>query len=251
MNRIAINGICGRMGRALVEIITKTEGAEVAFGIDKFGSLNDNIAVFNSLSEINLKKPDVIIDFSHFSAVPELLSYCVENEIPVVICTTGLGDNEKNLIKEASLKIPVFYSANMSIGISLVKMLAQKAAQFLGDDFDIEIVERHHNQKLDAPSGTALAIADSINSAMDEKFNYVYDRHAVRAKRTKTEIGISAVRGGSIVGDHEVIFAGPNEVIEIQHHAQSRNVFADGAVRAALYLIGKPAGLYNMEKMLG
>lgn len=167
-----------------------------------------------------------------------------------MIATTGFSAEDVEKIRLLAGKIAVFRSANMSIGICLIKNLVKKAAAFLGEDFDIEIVERHHNQKLDAPSGTALAIADAINEADNNKFEYIYDRHSRAAKRGKHEIGISAVRGGNIVGDHDVIFAGNNEVIEINHRALSRNIFAEGAIRAAIYLVGKPAGLYDMDKMV-
>lgn len=249
MTKIALNGASGRMGHVLAEIIAAKEGFSVAFGIDKCAAAYD-FPVYASPDEVPSDAScDVIIDFSHFSAVPGIVNFARERRVPIVVCTTGLGDEEKSLLKEASKDIPVFFSANMSIGISLVKLLCKRAADFLGEDFDIEIVERHHNQKLDAPSGTALAIADAINS--ESQYEYVYDRHSVRKKREKKEIGISAVRGGSIVGDHEVIFAGPNEVIEINHHAQSRNVFADGAVKAAAFIADKAPGFYNMESMLG
>lgn len=248
MLKIALNGVCGRMGRVLSDLIASKEGLSVSFGVDKFEG-NYDFPVYNSPENVpEDAECDVIIDFSHFTAVPGIVSFAVSRKIPIVVCTTGLTDESKALLAEASKTIPVFYSANMSIGVSLVKLLCKKAADFLGDDFDIEIVERHHNQKLDAPSGTAIAIADAINA--DDKYEYVYDRHSVRKKREKQEIGISAVRGGSIVGDHEVIFAGPNEVIEINHHAQSRNVFADGAVKAAVFLVAQKPGMYNMESML-
>lgn len=248
MLKIALNGVCGRMGHVLADLIASKEGLSVSFGIDKIEGPY-SFPVYNSPESVpSNAECDVIIDFSHFTAVPGIVNFAVSRKLPIVVCTTGLDADCKALLEAASKTIPVFYSANMSIGVSLVKLLCKKAADFLGDDFDIEIVERHHNQKLDAPSGTAIAIADAINT--DDKYEYVYDRHSVRKKREKQEIGISSVRGGSIVGDHEVIFAGPNEVIEINHHAQSRNVFADGAVKAAIFVADKKPGMYNMESML-
>ena len=172
------------------------------------------------------------------------------HKVPVVVATTGLSKEDEKLMAEASKSIPLFWSANMSLGVCLLKELAKKAAAFLGEGYDIEIVEKHHNRKLDAPSGTALAIADAINESEGDKFNYEYDRHSKRAKRKPNEIGISSVRGGNIVGDHEVIFAGQNEIIEITHKAMSRSLFADGAVKAAFFLKDKPAGFYDMNCLL-
>ena len=251
MTKIALNGCNGRMGKVLQELISKREDCSVIYGIDLNNAEKTDFPVFTDFAAIpeNLKA-DVIIDFSHPKAMRNLLDYSISSKTPTVIATTGIAKEDMEYLKEAGKSVAVFHSANMSIGICLLKALVQKAALFLGDDFDIEIVERHHNQKLDAPSGTALAIADAINNACDEKFEYIYDRHSRSAKRGKTEISISAVRGGSIIGDHEVIFAGNNEVIEVNHKAQSRNVFADGAVKAALFLASKPAGLYSMESMI-
>ncbi len=252
MTRIVLNGVLGKMGRVLAEMIAAREDLTVAYGIDKNCAVSPfEFPVYTSPDEVpENAEADVIIDFSHFTAVPGIVKFAVSRKLPIVVCTTGLGDDEKELLKEASKTIPLFTSANMSIGVTLLKKLCREASQFLGEDFDIEIVERHHNQKVDAPSGTALAIADAINDENDGKFDYIYDRHSVRQKRSKREIGISAVRGGSIVGDHEVIFAGPNEVIEINHHAQSRNVFADGALKAAVFVATKAPGYYNMESMI-
>ena len=194
---------------------------------------------------------DVVIDFSNASAVDDLLDYCVEKELPVVLCSTGLSEEQLQKVKEVSGKIAVLKSANMSLGINLLLKLLQNAAKVLGPaGYDIELVERHHNQKLDAPSGTAIALADSINEALDQEYTYVYDRSQVRKKRDAKEIGISAVRGGTIVGDHEVIFAGTDEVIEFRHTAYSRSVFGKGAVEAAKYLAGKPAGMYDMGDVI-
>ena len=194
---------------------------------------------------------DVVIDFSNAGAVDELLDYCVKKSLPVVLCTTGLSDEQLKKVDECSEKIAVLKSANMSMGINLLLKLLKAAAKVLAPaGYDIELVEKHHNQKLDAPSGTALALADSINEAMGNEYEYVYDRSQVRKKRDAKEIGISAVRAGTIVGEHEVIFAGTDEVIEFKHTAYSRSVFAKGAVEAGKFLAGQPAGMYDMGDVI-
>ena len=253
MIKIAINGYNGKMGQVVAEIVATTfsDRASVAYGIDIAEDTTGEIPVYAGVNNIpDALKADVIIDFSNPAALPSLLKYAVEKKIAIVVATTGLSKEDEKLMQEASKKIPLFWSANMSLGVCLLKELAKKAAAFLGETYDIEIVEKHHNRKLDAPSGTALAIADAINKSEGDKFCYEYDRHSKRAKRKPTEIGISSVRGGNIVGDHEVIFAGQNEVIEITHKAMSRSLFADGAVKAAFYLKDKPAGFYDMDSLL-
>lgn len=253
MIKIAINGCKGKMGMAVADIITTAfkDKSEIAYGIDLISDKSGSYAVYGGVDAIpSDAKADVIIDFSNPAALPKLLEYAVSNKIAVVVATTGLSKEDEQRIQAASELIPVFWSANMSLGICLIKELAKKAAAFLGDAYDIEIVEKHHNRKLDAPSGTALAIADAINEAEGDKFCYEYDRHSKRAKRKPTEIGISSVRGGNIVGDHDVIFAGQNEIIEISHKAMSRSLFADGAVKAAFFLKDKPAGFYDMSCLL-
>ena len=192
----------------------------------------------------------MIIDFSHVSVLTPLLAYATKERIPVVLCTTGYTESQVNELKEASKQIPVFYSRNMSLGINLLIELAKKAAVILGDQFDIEIIEKHHNQKIDAPSGTALMIADAISSVEDRQMTYMYDRHSQRKKRDKNEIGMHSVRGGTIVGEHEVIFAGPHEVITLSHSAQSKEIFANGSINAAVFLAKQPAGLYDMSDLL-
>lgn len=252
MTEIAINGCNGKMGQVVAETIASSfsDSARVSYGVDLVASQNGPFPVYASFTRIPAEAhADVMIDFSNPAALPGLLEYAVSRKIPVVIATTGLSGEDEQSLQNAASKIPVFWSANMSIGVCLLKELAKKAALFLGENYDIEIVERHHNRKLDAPSGTALAIADAINAVEGDKFCYEYDRHSRRAKRKKTEIGISSVRGGNIVGDHEVIFAGQNEVIEISHKAMSRNLFADGAVKAAFFLKDKPAGFYGMDSL--
>ena len=194
----------------------------------------------------------MLVDFSSAQALGGLLKYCVEKQVPAVLCSTGYSQEQLDEIQEASGKVAVLKSANMSLGVNLLLKLLKEAAKTLAPaGFDMEIVERHHNRKVDAPSGTALALADSLNEALNQEYTYTYDRSQVRRPRDKKEIGISAVRGGSIVGDHEVIFAGLDEVIEFKHTAYSRSIFAKGAVSAAKYLAGKPAGLYNMGDVIG
>lgn len=249
MTRIAISGACGRMGRVIARLCKERDGCEVCAGIDKLGEQYDSFPVYKSVFDMP-EKPDVIIDFSHPSALDDLLSYCKMNGVPAVLATTGYSDEERAKITSASEEIPVFFTFNMSLGINLLVELARKAAQVLGNDFDIEILEKHHNQKKDAPSGTAIMIAEAINEELGNSKHYVYDRHSVRKPREKAEIGMSAIRGGTIVGEHDIIFAGHDEVITLSHSAQSREVFASGAVNAAVYLCGKPAGLYAMSDLI-
>ena len=251
MINILLHGCNGRMGRTIAELAAKKDNCRILCGVDVTSREDAGFPIYTSLDAIPAEvKPDVIIDFSHFSTLPKLAEYAKTNRIPSVIATTGFSASDLDKIQELSQHVAIFRSANMSVGICLLKNLVKKAAVFLGDDFDIEIVERHHNQKLDAPSGTALAIADAINEADNNKYEYIYDRHSRSAKRSKHEIGISAVRGGNIVGDHDVIFAGNNEILEINHRALSRGIFAEGAIKAALYLVDKPAGMYDMDKMV-
>ncbi|MBE7056999.1 MAG: 4-hydroxy-tetrahydrodipicolinate reductase [Ruminococcaceae bacterium] len=250
MINILFNGCNGRMGNVIADIVEKRDDCQIICGVDVVDNKNHDFPVYTSFCHVPADtKIDIIIDFSHFSALNGIIEFVQSRNIPVVLATTGYSSEDLDKIKALSEKVAVFRSANMSIGISLLKNLVQKAATFLGDDFDIEIVERHHNQKLDAPSGTALAIADAINEADNNKYEYIYDRHSRSAKRSKHEIGISAVRGGNIVGDHEVIFAGNNEILEINHKALSRGIFGEGAVKAALYLWDKPVGMYNMDML--
>ncbi len=248
MTKIIINGISGRMGKALQEIIGQRNDCEVVAGID-LQNKDTCVPTFSSLSLCDVSA-DVLIDFSTSVVVDELLDACIEKNLPCVICTTGLTDNTIAHIKTASEKIAVFKSANMSLGINVVTALAKKANELLGIDYDIEIVEKHHHNKIDAPSGTALMIADAIKDNAKTKYEYVYDRHNERKKREQNEIGLHAIRGGSIVGDHDILFCGQNEVITISHIAESRNVFASGAVNAAIFLANKKAGLYSMDDII-
>ena len=251
MVRFMLHGCNGKMGRMITEIVKGEENAVIAAGVDAFTEVPNDYPVFDSVEKCDIDV-DVVIDFSTAKAVNSLLDYCVEKKLPVVLCTTGLSEEQLKKVEEASKEIAILKSANMSLGINLLLKLLQSAAKVLAPaGYDMEIVERHHNQKLDAPSGTALALADSLNDALDQEYHYVYDRSQVRQKREKKEIGISAVRGGTIVGDHEVIFAGTDEVIEFKHSAYSRSVFAKGAVEAGKYLAGKEAGMYDMGDVVG
>ncbi|MBA4699456.1 MAG: 4-hydroxy-tetrahydrodipicolinate reductase [Ruminococcus sp.] len=250
MVKVLIHGCNGRMGQMITGLIRDDDQVEVAAGVDAFAGIANTYPVFGNIQSCDVKA-DVVIDFSNAGAVGGVLDYCVENQVPVVLCTTGLSGEQLEKMREASDKVAVLKSANMSMGINLLLKLLKDAVKVLGPaGYDIELVERHHNQKLDSPSGTALALADSMNDAMNHEYTYVYDRSQVRKKREKKEMGISAVRGGTIVGDHEVIFAGPDEVIEFKHTAYSRSVFGKGAVEAAKFLAGKPAGMYDMSDVI-
>ncbi len=250
MVRIIMHGCNGKMGRVITKIVNEDANAEVVAGVDAYTETANTYPVFESIEKCDVEA-DVILDFSNAAAVDGLLEYCMEKQVPVVLCTTGLSEAQLQKVKETSEKVAVLKSANMSLGINLLLKLLQDAAKVLAPaGFDIEIVEKHHNQKVDAPSGTALALADSINHAMEDTYDYNYDRSQVRKKRDKQEIGISAVRGGTIVGEHEVIFAGEDEVIEFKHTAYSKAVFAKGAVEAGKFLKGKPAGLYDMKDVI-
>ncbi len=249
MINILLSGCNGKMGGVISEIVSNDDNAKIICGLDINTETKYGYPVYAKAEKIN-EKADVIIDFSHPSALDGILSYAVENNIPIVVATTGLSKEQMEKINKASYSIPVFFSANMSIGVNLLIDLARKATKLLSDKFDIEIIEKHHNQKIDAPSGTALAIADAINEELDIPYNYVYDRHSVRKKREKSEIGIHAVRGGTIVGEHDVIFAGNNELVTLSHTATSKEIFAEGAVKAAKYLASKTPGMYNMNSLI-
>lgn len=251
MVKILMHGCNGKMGRMITEIVKKDEDAVITAGVDTFTDIPNEYPVFESIDSCDTEA-DVVIDFSNAAAVEGLLDYCTDKNIPVVLCTTGLSEEQLEKVRLASEKTAVLKSANMSLGINLLMQLLKNAAKVLAPaGYDIELVERHHNQKLDAPSGTALALADSVNDALGGAYHYVYDRSQVRQKREEKEIGISAVRGGTIVGDHEVIFAGTDEVIEFKHSAYSRSVFGKGAVEAAKFLAGKKAGMYDMGDVIG
>jgi len=248
MINLIISGCNGRMGHVVEEICTADPSVNVVAGFDILGSSDRNFPVFTSPDQFT-GDADVLIDFSHPSALTALLSFCKKHNVCAVLATTGFSEEQLAEIDEAAKTVPIFRSANMSLGINVVIELIKKAASIL-DGYDIEIVERHHNRKVDAPSGTALMLADAAASAVPYETEYIYDRSNVRQAREKREIGISAVRGGTIVGDHEVIFAGRDEVIELHHHAASREIFASGAVKAAKFLIGKTPGLYCMADLV-
>lgn len=250
MTRVIMHGCNGRMGQVITGICKEDSEIEIVAGVDISNHIANDYPVFSDISECDIPA-DAIIDFASAKAVDGLLKYSVEKKIPLVLCTTGLTPEQNEAVKAASEKVAVLKSANMSLGINLLLDLVKRAAQILAPSgFDMEIVEKHHNQKLDAPSGTALALADALNQAMDEAYTYKYDRSQERKKREKNEIGIQAVRGGNIVGEHEVIFAGMDEVITFEHTAYSRSVFAKGAVEAARFLAGKPAGFYDMQDVI-
>lgn len=250
MTKMIMHGCNGRMGHMIIDLVKDDKNIEVVAGVDAFGESSYDFPVFKSLSECNTEA-DVIVDFSSASAVDGLLDYCVSKKVPVVLCSTGLSPEQLEKVKEASKSVAVLKSANMSYGVNaLLKVLREVSPLFAEAGFDIEIVEKHHNQKLDAPSGTAIALADAINDSFDDKYDYVYDRSTRREKRPKKEIGISAVRGGTIVGDHDVIFAGLDEVVTFSHRAYSRAVFGKGAIEAAKFLAGKAAGMYDMADVL-
>ncbi|MDD6482698.1 MAG: 4-hydroxy-tetrahydrodipicolinate reductase [Lachnospiraceae bacterium] len=250
MTRAIMNGCNGKMGQCITGICAGDDEIELVAGIDTYDGIKNDYPVFKSLAECDVEA-DVIIDFSNAKGIDTLIDYCEEKQIPVVLCTTGLSEEQLSKVEKAYEKVAILKSANMSLGINTLLELLKKAAQvFAPAGFDMEIVEKHHNQKVDAPSGTALALADSMNEALDEAYTYKYDRSQERKKRDKYEIGISAVRGGNIVGEHEVIFAGQDEVIEFKHTAYSKAVFAKGAVEAAKFLKGKPAGHYDMADVI-
>lgn len=250
MVRVIMNGCNGKMGQVITGIIAEDAQAEIVAGIDVYDGIKNLYPVFSNIADCNVDA-DVIIDFSNAKAIDGLLDYVEAKKIPVVLCTTGLSEEQLQRVEKVSKEVAVLKSANMSLGINTIMKLLQQAVQvFAPAGYDVEIVEKHHNQKLDAPSGTAIALADSMNEVMDHQYEYIYDRSQRRQKRDAKELGISAVRGGTIVGEHEVIFAGTDEVIEIKHTAYSKAVFAKGAVEAAKFLAGKPAGLYDMSHVI-
>lgn len=250
MINVIMHGCNGHMGRVITDIVAKDDEINIVAGIDPFDDGHNTYPVFSSIEKCDVKA-DVIIDFASAKAEDALLDYCEKNQVPVVVCTTGLSEEQLDKVRRTACKVAVLKSANMSLGINTLFKLLQDAAKVLTPaGFDVEIVEKHHNQKIDAPSGTALALADSIKEVLGQDYYYKYDRSTQREKRDPKEIGISAVRGGSIVGVHEVIFAGQDEVIEFTHTAYSKSVFATGAVEAAKYLAGKPAGMYDMGDVI-
>ena len=251
MVKIIMHGCNGHMGQVISGIVEKDPDAEIVAGIDIADQGKNSYPVFTDIDACQVEA-DAIIDFSSAKATDKLLEYSAARQIPVVLCSTGLSEEQLAKVEETSKKVAVLKPANMSLGINTLLKLVQDAAKVLATaGFDMEIVEKHHRLKVDAPSGTALALADSINEAMDNKYHYVYDRSQKREKRDDKEIGISAVRGGTIVGEHEIIFAGQDEVIEFKHTAYSKAIFGKGAVEAAKFLAGKPAGRYDMSDVIG
>ena len=250
MLKIVISGCNGRMGQVVTRMCSQRDDMTVVAGFDRITEKLSGYPVYADPVEYS-GPADVVIDFSNPSALSGLLGFCKGRSIPVVLCTTGYSAQQLDEIREASLSIPVFKSGNMSVGINLMVKLVQKAAAVLGEGFDVEIVERHHRTKVDAPSGTAVMLADAAASALPHESEYVYERQSVRQPRGKNEIGISSVRGGTIVGEHSVMFAGRDEIITISHSARSREIFAVGGLNAALFMVGKPKGLYNMGDLIG
>ncbi len=250
MTNIILRGCNGKMGQVITDIVEADENAVIVGGVDIYQNRVNKYPVYQSFTKCNVKA-DVIIDFSSPNNMEEMLEFAVKRGVGIILCTTGLSKEQQAAVDEASSVIPIFQSANMSMGINLISLLLKQAAAVLADaGFDIEIVEKHHNKKVDAPSGTALALADAMNEALNQEYEYKYDRSQERVPRAKKEIGISAVRGGTIVGEHEVIFAGTDEVIEIKHTAYSKAIFAKGAVQAAKYLPGKDPGKYSMSDIM-
>ncbi len=250
MTNIILRGCNGYMGQVITDIVDADDNTVIVAGVDVRQNRVNKYPVYQNFNKCNVKA-DVIIDFSAPINLEEMLDYAISKGIGIVLCTTGLSKEQLILVDEASKQIPILRSANMSMGINLISKLLKEAAGILADaGFDIEIVEKHHNRKVDAPSGTALALADVMNEVLNQEYSYNFDRSKERVMRNKKEIGISAVRGGTIVGEHEVIFAGTDEVIEIKHTAYSKAIFAKGAVQAAKFLPGKAAGMYNMSDIM-
>lgn len=249
MTKIILSGCNGKMGRVITRLVSQDKDCEIVCGLDINTAVTNEYPVVASLEDFN-GKADVIIDFSNPENTDKLIKYCKDTGTALVMATTGLSDAQLSSLDELSEYVPVFRSANMSLGVNLIISLVRKAAAALEGDFDIEIIEKHHNQKIDAPSGTALMIADEIADELKDKPEYVYDRHSVRKKRSENEIGIHAVRGGTIVGEHEVIFAGNDEIISVKHTAMSKEIFAVGSIRAAKYISGKKSGMYSMKNMM-
>ena len=250
MTRIIMHGCNGKMGQVISGLIEADSEAVMAAGVDARDDGHNAYPVFTDIDKCDVEA-DCLIDFSAAAAVDKMLDYCVKKNLPCVLCTTGLSEEQLRKVEEASKSVAILKSANMSLGINLLlKILKEAAGVLVPAGFDIEIVEKHHNLKVDAPSGTALALADSINEEFNNEYEYIYDRSARREKRPKKEIGISAVRGGTIVGDHDVIFAGSDEVITFSHTAYSKAVFGKGAVQAAKFLAGKQPGMYDMSNVI-
>lgn len=249
MTKIVITGANGKMGKVIAALAASRDDCEVIAGIDLNDTPNGSFPIVKEPFSLP-EKPDVIIDFSHPSALDDLLSYGTIHHVPLVAATTGYTAEQIDRIKKASEQLPIFFTFNLSLGINLLVELGKRAVGVLGGQYDIEIVEKHHNQKKDAPSGTAIMIAEALNNELDHKMKYVYDRHNVRKARDASEIGFHSIRGGTIVGEHDIIFAGHDEVITLSHSAGSKEVFANGALNASIFLAGKSNGLFDMSDLL-
>ena len=249
MTDIIISGANGQMGRVIADCIAMRDDCKVVAGIDVVTTAYSDFPIYSSISDCT-QKADVIIDFSHPSVLDGLLDYAIDTNTPIVLSTTGFSDSQIEIIKETAKKVAVFFSFNMSLGINLMVELAKKATAVLGDQFDIEIIEKHHNQKIDAPSGTAIMLVDAINEARETALIPTFDRHSSRKKRSQNEIGVHAVRCGTIVGEHEIIFSGRDEIVTISHSARSKEIFAVGSINAAIFLNGRSAGLYSMSELI-
>ena len=249
MTRILLTGACGHMGNVIQSVVASRDDCEIVAGVDIFNDGKASFPIYERIKDVK-EAADVVVDFSNPSLLNDLLEYGISNNTALVIATTGYDECQKKQITDASKQCPIFFTYNMSIGINLLANLAKKAVQVLGDGFDIEIVEQHHNQKIDAPSGTALMLADAICEEIDEPMKYEFDRHSKREKRTKNEIGFHAIRGGTIVGEHQIIFAGRDEIVTLSHSARSKEILAVGAVNAAVYMMGKDAGMYDMKELV-
>ena len=248
MTRILLSGCCGKMGRNVIAVVNQRKDCEIVAGIDIVEDSSLGFPIFQSYGEVEVKA-DVIIDFSNPSLLPSMLDYAKKTKTAVVLATTGLSDEQIKAVEDAAREIAVFFSYNMSLGVSLLCELSKVAAKILGNDFDVEIIEAHHNQKLDAPSGTALMLANAVKEEMPDAY-FEYDRFSKREKRNANEIGIHSIRGGTIVGEHEVIFAGNDEIVKLSHSARSKAIFAQGAVNAAVFVGKKETGVYNMSDLV-
>ena len=249
MTNIILSGCNGKMGQVISRLVSERDDINILCGVDINTEARSSYNVYPDFDGIS-ESADAVIDFSHPACFDGIVNYCRKTGTPLVMATTGLSAEQREELCKLSEEIAVFFSANMSLGVNLLVSLVKKAASILEDSFDIEIIEKHHNQKIDAPSGTALMIADEIADTLSENPEYVYDRHSVRKKRSKNEIGIHAVRGGTIVGEHDVIFAGNDEIIEINHKAMSKEIFAVGSIKAAQFIKGKTAGMYSMKDVV-
>lgn len=249
MTKLILSGCCGSMGKVVTSCAAADPDCKIVAGVDLKAHADTSYPISSSFDQIT-EQADALIDFSNPSLLSSLLSFGIKHQLPLVLCTTGYSDKQKEEMRKASETIPIFNSGNMSLGVNLLIELSKLAAKALGSSFDIEIVEMHHNRKLDAPSGTALMIADGISDALGRNMNYVYDRHTQRKPRETNEIGIHSLRGGTVVGEHEVVFAGPQETVTLSHSAQSRDIFANGALHAAKFIVGQANGLYSMSDLL-